>query len=113
MSIDGQFPEKKQTTFLDELTGEERAKLVRSVGIVAENVVHHADTCNAIIDILDLMAAEVQLALHVTKLHLPPDQAARMDECTRAAWTAIDRCKEQLTEGSALLDLSEQLKPKE
>ncbi len=96
-------------TYLDELTDAEREKLRESCGIVTEAIVHSERVGEAVMNLLDLLAREVELDLHNTKLHMPVDQAARMDECTRSQWTGIDKAREQLCDGKCLADLLEQL----
>jgi len=99
-------------TYIDELSGEEKAKLRESCTIVTEAIVHNERVGEAVMNLLDLLAREVELDLHVTKLHVPVDQAARMDECTRSQWTGIDKSREQLCDGKCLADLLGQLNEK-
>ena len=100
-------------TYIDDLTGAERTKLRESCTIVTEAIVHNERVGEAVMNLLDLLAREVELDLHATKLHFPVDQAARMDECTRSQWTGIDKAREQLCDGACLTDLLEQLETKE
>ena len=100
-------------SYISELSDSERTRLRESCTIVTEAIVHNERVGEAVMNLLDLLAHEVELDLHVTKTHFPVDQAARMDECTRSQWTGIDKAREQLCDGVCLADLSEQLEAKE
>jgi hypothetical protein len=100
-------------TVMDDLSGAEREKLSEALHVVAEAVVHVERVRDAVIDVLDLAAKETALALHVPKLGMAIDLAARLDEAARSEWTGIEKSKEFVTDGDTVRALIEQLTPKQ